>query len=103
MHSKAGDQGDLQMRQQLGAAKSVAKKKEDVLYKLDKLTDKRNVLRGNAGEVRLSKGFSRGQQSVATPQAARGWAHSPCRHFNIQSCCCLGSAFEVKAFQTMRF
>lgn len=50
VHSKAGDQGDLQMRQQLGAAKSVAKKKEDVLYKLDKLTDKRNVLRGNAGE-----------------------------------------------------
>jgi hypothetical protein len=23
---------------------------------------------------------------------------SPCRHFKIQSCCCLGSAFEVAAF-----
>jgi hypothetical protein len=36
-----------------------------------------------------------GQQSVATPQAARGWARPPCRHFKTQSCCCLGSAFEV--------
>jgi hypothetical protein len=26
------------------------------------------------------------QQSVATPQAARGWAYPPCRHFKIQSC-----------------
>jgi hypothetical protein len=26
------------------------------------------------------------QQSVATPQAARGWARPPCRHFKIQSC-----------------
>jgi hypothetical protein len=26
------------------------------------------------------------QHSVATPQAARGWARPPCRHFNIQSC-----------------
>jgi hypothetical protein len=29
------------------------------------------------------------------PQAARGRARPPCRHFKIQSCCCLGSAFEV--------
>jgi hypothetical protein len=34
------------------------------------------------------------QQSVATPHAARGWAHPPCRHIEIPSCCCLGSAFE---------
>ena len=26
------------------------------------------------------------QQSVAIPQAARGRAHPPCRHFKIQSC-----------------
>jgi hypothetical protein len=30
-------------------------------------------------------------------RAARGWAHPPYRHFKIQSCCCLGSAFEVAA------
>jgi hypothetical protein len=30
------------------------------------------------------------QQSVATPQAARGWAHQPCTHLKIQSCCRLG-------------
>jgi hypothetical protein len=41
------------------------------------------------------------QQSVATPQSARGWTRPPCRHFNIQSCCCLGSAFEVAALQTL--
>jgi hypothetical protein len=40
------------------------------------------------------------RQSVAAPQAARGWAHPPCRHFKTQSCFCLGSAFEVAAFQT---
>jgi hypothetical protein len=39
--------------------------------------------------------------SVATPQTARGWARPPCTHFNIQSCCCLGSASEVAAFQTL--
>ena len=39
------------------------------------------------------------QQTAATPQAARGWTPPPCRHFKIQSCCCLGSAFEVAAFQ----
>jgi hypothetical protein len=38
------------------------------------------------------------QQSFATPQAAREWAHPPCRHFKNQSCCGLGSSFEV-AFQ----
>ena len=26
------------------------------------------------------------QQSVATPQATRGWARPPCRHFKIQYC-----------------
>jgi hypothetical protein len=37
----------------------------------------------------------RGEQpSVATPRAARGWTHPPCRHFKIQSCDRLGSAFE---------
>jgi hypothetical protein len=36
------------------------------------------------------------QQSVATPQAARGWAH-----FKIQSCYCLNSAFELAAFRTL--
>jgi hypothetical protein len=35
------------------------------------------------------------QQSVVTPHTARGWAHPPCIHVKIQSCCCLGSAFEV--------
>ena len=35
------------------------------------------------------------QQSVATPQAARGWSGLPFRHIKIQSCYCLGSAFEV--------
>jgi hypothetical protein len=30
---------------------------------------------------------SRGRQSIATPQAARGWAHPSCRHFKNQSCC----------------
>jgi hypothetical protein len=34
-------------------------------------------------------------EGVATPQAARGWAHPPCRRFKIQSCCCLGSAFQT--------
>jgi hypothetical protein len=32
--------------------------------------------------------------------AARGWARPPCGHFKIQSCCCLGSAFE-EALQTL--
>jgi hypothetical protein len=40
------------------------------------------------------------KQSVATSQAARGWARPPCRHFKIQSCFCVGSAFEEAAFQT---
>jgi hypothetical protein len=40
------------------------------------------------------------QQSVATPHAARVWAHPSCRPLKIQSCCCLGSAFEAAAFQT---
>jgi hypothetical protein len=31
----------------------------------------------------------------------RGWVRPPCRHFKIQSCCCLGSAFEAAAFQTL--
>jgi hypothetical protein len=34
--------------------------------------------------------------SVPTPQAARGRARPPCRHFKTQSCCCLGSAFEFR-------
>ena len=34
------------------------------------------------------------QQSVASPQAARGWGHPPLRLFKTQSCFCLGSAFE---------
>jgi hypothetical protein len=40
--------------------------------------------------------------SDATPQATRGWAHPPCRHFNNQSCFCLGPAFEV-AKQKLEF
>ena len=39
------------------------------------------------------------QQSVATPQASRVWARSPCRRVKIQSCVRLGSAFDVAAFQ----
>ena len=45
------------------------------------------------------KGIGFQQQSVATQQAARGWVRPPCRHFKNQSCCCLGSAFEVATFQ----
>ena len=43
------------------------------------------------------------ESSRASPphKAARGWSHTPCRHFKTQSCCCLGSAFEVAAFQTL--
>jgi hypothetical protein len=37
------------------------------------------------------------QQSVAIPQAARGWARPTCRHFKIQSWLC----FDVVAFQTL--
>ena len=40
------------------------------------------------------------QWSVATPQAASGWARPPCRLFKIQSCERLGCAFEAAAFQT---
>ena len=40
-------------------------------------------------------------ESVATAQAARGWAHPPCRHFKIQYRFCLGSAFEVAALRTL--
>jgi hypothetical protein len=47
-------------------------------------------LRGRVS-VAISAG---GEQSVASPQAARGWSHPPCRHFKNQSCCCLGSAFQ---------
>jgi hypothetical protein len=43
----------------------------------------------------------RKQQSVVIPQAARGWAHPPCRPFKIQSCLCRGSDFEVAALQTI--
>jgi hypothetical protein len=32
----------------------------------------------------------REQQSVATPQAASGWARPPCSHIKNQSCRCLG-------------
>jgi hypothetical protein len=42
------------------------------------------------------------QQSVATPQAARGWARPPCRHFKSQSCCCVGSAFLTPATNPCR-
>jgi hypothetical protein len=34
-------------------------------------------------------------RAVATPQAARERAHPPCRHFNNQSCCCLGLLSRV--------
>jgi hypothetical protein len=40
-----------------------------------------------------------GEQSVATPHAARGWVRPPYRHIKIQSCFCPGSAFDVAAFQ----
>mmetsp|Transcript_44855 Transcript_44855/g.85746 ORF Transcript_44855/g.85746 Transcript_44855/m.85746 type:complete len:435 (-) Transcript_44855:307-1611(-) len=41
-----GDKADLQVRQQANIAKQVAKKREDVMYKLEKLNDKRaNMLR----------------------------------------------------------
>jgi hypothetical protein len=41
------------------------------------------------------------QRSVATPQAARGWARPPCRHFKIQSCYCLGPAFRGGGFPNL--
>jgi hypothetical protein len=41
-----------------------------------------------------------GRRASPPLQAARGWAHPRCRHFKIQSCCCLGLAFELAAFQT---
>ena len=40
------------------------------------------------------------EQTVITAQAAKGGASPPCRHFKIQSCCCVGSAFDMSAFQT---
>jgi hypothetical protein len=52
---------------------------------------------GQRTQSRVSVSSSAGgePQSVATPQAARGWARPPCRHFKLQSCARLGSAFEV--------
>jgi hypothetical protein len=67
---------------------------------------KANTCRGKGRRDRLSVRFPtrrwREQQSVATSQTARERAHPPCRHSNNQSCC-LGSAFEVAAFQTQCF
>jgi hypothetical protein len=52
--------------------------------------------------ARVSVPSSGEQKSVTTPQAARGWARPPCRHFKDQSCILPGSAFEVTAaFQTL--
>jgi glutamate synthase domain-containing protein 1 len=34
----------------------------------------------------VSSSTSGEQETVATPHAARGWAHPPCRHFKNQSC-----------------
>jgi WD40 repeat protein len=52
-----------------------------------------------SGDIRCELGVSSiaggEQQSVASPQVARGWARSPCRHFKIQSCCCLGSVARI--------
>ena len=42
-------------------------------------------------------------ESVATPQVARGWARPPYRHFKIQSCCCLASAFELAVWNPWVF
>ncbi|KAK3240307.1 hypothetical protein CYMTET_49849 [Cymbomonas tetramitiformis] len=39
-----GDKADLQLRQQASIAKSVAKKKEEIIFKLDKLTEKKRAL-----------------------------------------------------------
>jgi hypothetical protein len=47
--------------------------------------------------IRFSKALV-GEQSVATPQAARCWARPPCRHFKTQSCHCLGSGNELPLF-----
>jgi hypothetical protein len=47
-------------------------------------------------------GFQQQRESVATPQAAREWAHPPCRHFKNLSCCCLGSGFEGDGFPNPR-
>jgi hypothetical protein len=42
--------------------------------------------------VLVGGGFpTQGFQSVAIPQAARGWARPPCVYFKIQSCSCVGS------------
>jgi hypothetical protein len=45
----------------------------------------------------VSSGAGGEQQSGATPQAARGQARPPCRHFKTQSCARLGFVFEVAA------
>jgi hypothetical protein len=55
-------------------------------------------VRGRAGLGQTHTGS--GSRS-AIPQAARGRARPPCRHSKNQSCFCLGSAFEVAAFQTL--
>ena len=51
--------------------------------------------------VSVASSASGEQQSVGTPQTARGWVRPPCEHFKIQSCCCLVSVFEVAAFRTL--
>jgi hypothetical protein len=53
------------------------------------------------GRVSVASSAGGEQQSVATPHTARGWTCPPCRHFNIQSCCCLGPAFEAKPSQVV--
>jgi hypothetical protein len=45
-----------------------------------------------------SEQLSGEQESVATPQVARGWARPPCRNFKIQSCCCLGPLSSALRF-----
>jgi hypothetical protein len=62
-----------------------------------------NEIPRGSDELDLDVGLPAGgeQQSVATPQAARGWAHPPCSHSKIQSCCCLGPASELTTFQTL--
>jgi hypothetical protein len=46
-------------------------------------------------------GFGGEQQSIAIPQATSACARPSQRHFKIQSCCYIGSAFELAAIQTL--
>jgi hypothetical protein len=83
------------------AAKKIASKIHAQCPHAAALLVQRRTPPGAPVERERERESEREQQSVATPQAARGCARPPCGHFKIQSCCCLGSSLEA-AFQTLR-